>query len=165
MIYQCAHTSWATKRNCGAFWLFAATNNLLWKQKESWEDWRTLPEDSFPFQQCVSFAGYIYNITTRIFVGFVLPPIKNDYVNSHQHSSSKKGRNVFFFLSGYNWGPVNSTASCKPVLPFSLKWCLAVMSGSQRGASPDGMSCRSSFFTLTASQQWSGAVMMKLHKP
>lgn len=60
-IYQRADTSGATrsrkkKRNQGAFRLFAATNTLLWKQKESGKDWRTLPKDIFSFEQCVSFV-------------------------------------------------------------------------------------------------------------
>lgn len=128
MIYQRTDTSWATKRNCRAFWLFAATNNLLWKQKESWEDWRTLPKDIFPFQHCVSFVGHYLQLNS---FGFVLPPIKKYYVNSHKHSSSKRTVMFFCFFSQYSGGPVNSTASCKPALPFSLKRCPAAMSGSQ----------------------------------
>lgn len=46
------------KENCRAFWLFAATNNLLWKQKESCEDWRTLPEDIFPILTLSLPLGY-----------------------------------------------------------------------------------------------------------
>lgn len=62
-IYQHADTSKANplrpkkkKGTRGALRLFAATNNLLWKQKESGKDWRTLPKDIFSFEHCVSFV-------------------------------------------------------------------------------------------------------------
>lgn len=85
----------------------------------------------------------------------VSPPIRKYYVNSHKHSLSKRTTLFCFFFP-----PIHLSTSKKNCILqscISLKWCLAATSGSQCGVSPDGMSCRSSSVTLTASQQWSGS--------
>lgn len=106
MIYHCADTSWATKRNSRAFWLFAAANNLLLKQKESWEDWRKdTAKGYFSISELSLWWGPISDNWIHL---FVLRSIKSYYVNSHKHSSNKLW--LFLFLQN-NWEPVNTTAN------------------------------------------------------
>lgn len=140
MIYHCADTSWATKRNSRAFWLFAAANNLLLKQKESWEDWR---KDTA--------KGYFSISELSLWWG----PISDNWIHLVLFYGPSKA--IMLILTSilqincgcFYFSKTTSKYYCKLVLPFSFKWCLAALSGSQCRATPDGMSCRCPSFILT----------------
>lgn len=95
MIYQCAHTGWAT-RGSRAFRLFSATNNLLWKQKESKTEGHC--RRIFVFQHTFSGGFPLWQLNS---FSFSLMLNKNCYLRSSELSLTRK--------------TISCTTSCKSV--------------------------------------------------